>query len=312
MFFLNKLELTALLDYPSLINKLEMAFRADYIVPTRLHYNFENPKEDRQSTLLLMPAWEAGKYVGVKLIIVAPNNGKYDLPSIQGTYTLFDAHKGIPLAQMDAKELTNRRTAAASALASRFLSRENSETLLMVGTGSLAPYLIAAHREVRDIKKVLIWGRRFERAQEIAKDLGAEAIEDLETGVRQVDIISCATLSQTPLVLGEWLHPGQHLDLVGSYRKDMRETDDHTIRTSRIYVDTLEGATKESGDLVLPLQNHIIEKRNIIGDLFDLCHARCKGRQTADEITLFKSVGHALEDLAAASLAYERKLDQLV
>ena len=182
----------------------------------------------------------------------------------------------------------------------------------MVGTGSLAPYLIAAHREVRDIKKVLIWGRRFERAQEIAKDLGAEAIEDLETGVRQVDIISCATLSQTPLVLGEWLHPGQHLDLVGSYRKDMRETDDHAIRTSRIYVDTLEGATKESGDLVLPLQNHIIEKRNIIGDLFDLCHARCKGRQAADEITLFKSVGHALEDLAAASLAYERNLDQLV
>lgn len=308
MTIFDKEQLAKSLNYPDLILQLEKAFRADYVVPTRLHYNFENPKEDRQSTLLLMPAWEAGKYVGVKLIIVAPNNGTYNLPSIQGTYTLFDAHKGIPLAQMDAKELTNRRTAAASALASRFLSRENSDTLLMVGTGSLAPYLIEAHKSVRNIKKTLIWGRRFERAKEIAQILGAEAIEDLESGVQQADIISTATLSQTPLVLGKWLQPGQHLDLVGSYRKDMRETDDAAIQISRIYVDTIEGATKESGDLFIPLQNNIIKKQNVLGDLFDLCHARCEGRQTMEEITLFKSVGHALEDLAAASLAYEQTL----
>lgn len=308
MIILNKEEIANFLDYPNLITQLEKAFCADYIVPMRSHYNFQNPKEGRESTLLLMPAWEAGKYVGVKLIIVAPNNGKYKLPSIQGTYTLFDAHKGIPLAQMDAKELTNRRTAAASALASRFLSRENSNTLLMVGTGSLAPYLVEAHKSIRNIKKILIWGRRFERAQEVAKAIGAEAIQDLEFGVQQADIISCATMSQEPLVLGKWLRAGQHLDLVGSYRKDMRETDDDAIRVARIYVDTLEGATKESGDLVLPLQNHIIEKHNIVGDLFDLCHTRCEGRQSANEITFFKSVGHALEDLAAASLAYEQTL----
>ncbi len=306
MFFLNKKQLASLLDYASLISKLEAAFQSDYTVPTRSHYNFANPKEERESTLLLMPAWEAGKYVGVKLIIVAPNNGKYDLPSIQGTYTLFDAHKGTPLAQMDAKELTNRRTAAASALASRFLSREDSRTLLVVGTGSLAPYLVAAHRAVRNIEQVYIWGRRFERAKTVAQQVGAKAIKDLASAVPEADIISCATLSQQPLVLGKWLRAGQHLDLVGSYRKDMRETDNPAICKSRIYVDTLEGATKESGDLVIPLQNGLIQKSDLIGDLFGLCRSTCLGRQSNSAITLFKSVGHALEDLAAAQLAYER------
>ena len=273
MHFFDKESLEKQLTYPELIEALRSAFGDDYTVPLRQHYNYENPGAGVDSTLLLMPAWKKGGLLGVKLVTVSPNNAKLGLPSIQGIYTLFDAQSGTPLAQMDAPTLTNLRTAAASALASSFLSRKNSNTLLMVGTGSLAPYLIRAHRSVRPIEEVYVWGRNFSKAQQLAERLKEEnltinAIENLEAYLPQASIISCATLSKTPLVLGKHLVPGQHIDLVGSYKPDMREADDETIQRSSLFVDTMEGATKESGDIFQPLQKGIIQKQDINADLF--------------------------------------------
>jgi len=310
MITISKKELEKLLDYNSLIAFLKIAFQEEYQVPVRHHHNYENPKETQVSTLLLMPAWQAGKYLGVKIITVSPENGKYQLPSIHGIYTLFDAHYGMPLAQLDARTLTNLRTAATSALASSFLSKKNSSRLLMVGTGALAPELIKAHSAIRPIQEVFVWGRNFEKAKLICKQFANSGfdifpIKKIITGIKKADIISCATLSQEPLVSGALLQAGQHLDLVGSFKPNMREADDKAVQRSSVFVDTNDGLN-ESGDIFQPLENGILKREEIKANLFELCRNEKHGRITGEEITLFKSVGHALEDLAAAKLAYEK------
>lgn len=300
-----------LLDYPSIINALGTAFRSNYTVPQRQHLTVDNPNAKQNSTLLLMPAWEAGKFIGVKTIIVAPENNKYDLPAIQGTYILYDGEKGIPLLSIDAQRLTAKRTAAASALASSYLSNPESESLLMVGTGVLAPELIKAHASVRPIKQVFIWGRNFGKADILARQLNSaelkvNAVPAISEIIQRVDIISCATLSKKPLVFGNMLRPGQHLDLVGAYLPDAREADDEAIRRAQVYVDIRESAPVEVGELVIPIKNKVINLEDIRADLFELCTEKHPGRQSLEEITFFKSVGHALEDLAAARLIYEK------
>ena len=313
MLNISKEQLEEYLDYRILIEALREAFQEKIIVPTRHHHNYQNPKEGLESTLLLMPAWQVGKYLGVKMVTVSPNNGKYNLPSIHGIYTLFNAEKGMPVAQIDASTLTAQRTAATSALASSFLSKKNSKTLLMVGTGALAPELIQAHASVRPIKEVYVWGRNFENAKALAQDFQKLAehyfkvfpIKNIEEGIKKADIISCATLSPTPLIFGKNLIAGQHLDLVGAYRPDMREADDEAVLKSSVFVDTY-GGMHESGDIAIPLKSGILKKEKIGGNLYELCRGEKIGRKDNNEITFFKSVGHALEDLAAAKLVYEK------
>jgi ornithine cyclodeaminase len=275
----------------------------------RHHHDFPNPEVQADSTLLLMPAWNPSKNAGVKIVTVSPENGQFDLPSIQGTYIYFDAIKGSIKAILEAKSLTVKRTAAASALASSYLSRKDASSLLMIGTGALSINLIKAHAAVRPIKEVFIWGRNFEKATAICAILKNEkftviAIKTIAEKIAEVAIVSCATLSKTPLVLGKYLKNGQHIDLVGAYKKDMREADDETISKASVYVDTFQGGLKESGDIVIPLQNGTLKEEDIKADLFQLCSNQKTGRSTEEEITVFKSVGHALEDLAAANYYY--------
>jgi len=299
-------------NFPELISEIKLNFSSnETIVPMRHHHDFPNPKVNTDSTLLLMPAWNPSKNAGVKVVTVSPENGQFDMPSIQGTYIYFDAVKGSIKAILEAKSLTVKRTAAASALASSFLSRKDSNTLLMIGTGALSINLIKAHTAVRPINQVFIWGRNFEKANAIVNELQNEdftiqAIKTIEEKISEVDIISCATLSKTPLVLGKLLKPGQHIDLVGAYKKDMREADDETIAGASIYVDTFQGGLKESGDIVIPLQNGTLKESDIKADLFTLCSGENQGRTNANDITVFKSVGHALEDLAAANYYYSK------
>jgi ornithine cyclodeaminase len=298
------------LSFPKLINSLERAFTENIIVPPRLHFDIENPSSNRETTLLMMPAWQTGGLAGIKLVTVAPDNHKYQLPSIQGTYLLFDVKTGVLKASMDAPSLTAKRTAAASALASKFLSKENSNTLLIVGTGTLAPELIAAHASVRPIKKVYIWGRDLEKAERVCQqikglDLQCEAVEDLKAYVSKADIISCATLSTEPLIFGEWLQKGQHLDMVGAYRPDMREMDDQCLLRSKVFVDNMESALRETGDLAIPLREEVILPEYIEADLFEICSKTYSVERKEEDITIFKSVGHALEDLTAAKLVAE-------
>jgi ornithine cyclodeaminase len=276
-----------------------------------------------EATLLLMPAWEArspglevaGRYMGVKAVTVFPDNRERDKPAVFGTYVLLSAETGESMAVMDATRLTAWRTGAASALASRYLSRADASRLLMVGAGALAPRLIRAHASVRPIREVAIWNRTRQRAEALASELADTGLtidiaSDLETAARRADIVSTATISSEPVIRGAWLRPGTHVDCVGAYRPNMRESDDEVVRRARIFVDTRAGAFSEAGDIVQPLQAGVISKADVRADLFDLVRGTAPGRTSAEEITFFKSVGAAIEDLAAAIAVYEQALSK--
>ncbi len=309
MHFISDKEIENQLDFDSLIPAIRSGFASPIQVPQRHHHAYTSG-EVIPSTLLLMPAWEDGEFLGIKLVTVSPQNGKLKLPTIHGLYVLFDAKDGQPLLSMDARSLTAKRTAATSAVAALFLSREDSEILLMVGTGTLARQLIPAYASIRPIKKVLIWGRSLERAELLRREFkdhpfSIDICSDLALGVETADIISCATVSPSPLIMGAWLCPGHHLDLVGSYRNDMRESDDEAIEKSSVFVDSKHTAPFESGDLSIPIKTGKLKLQDIQADLFDLCKNLHPGRNSKKEITLFKSVGHALEDLVAAKMIYQ-------
>ena len=294
------------LPFDTLIDALDAAFQAGANTPGRAHYEVEVPG-GADGTLLLMPCWQMNKNIGVKIATVFPGNAEQALSAVHASYFLMDASTGVPIAVLDGTELTRRRTAAASALASRYLSRSDSRTLLMVGTGALAPHLVAAHASVRDLDKVLIWGRREEAAKALQKKLSTKSIEtmvvtELEEAVSRADIISCATLAEKPLIKGDRLREGQHLDLVGAFKPNMREADAAAVSRADIYVDSYSGALSEAGDILLAIQEGAIEESDIAGDLAELTKGQCQGRTSNEAITLFKSVGTALEDLAAAEL----------
>ncbi|MCV3767194.1 ornithine cyclodeaminase family protein [Rhizobium sp. TRM95796] len=310
MLVLDSAETRNALPFPQLIDALRVMFSGGGTAPPRHHHEMEVPGE-AAATLLLMPAWVAGRYFGVKMVSVFPGNGARGLPAIYGSYLLSSGLTGELLAVMDGGELTARRTAAASALASSYLSRPDASTMLMVGTGRLSLNLIEAHAVMRPLARVLIWGRDSAKAEAIAEEasssgLTVEVAADLESAAREADIISCATLSEEPLIRGDWLKPGAHLDLVGAFKPSMRESDDRAVACASLFVDTYEGALAEAGDILQPLKAGVIEKTALKADLADLCAGRHSGRASADEITLFKSVGASIEDLAGAILALEQ------
>ncbi len=305
-------DIARVLTYGALTDALEQAFRADIGVPLRHSHMIPQPS-GTEAKLLLMPAWtnEGERLVGCKVVSVYPDNIKAGKPSVYGSYLLMSGDTGETLAVLDGTTLTAWRTACASALAARYLAREDAEHLVMIGAGALAPHLVRAHCAARPIKRVTLWNRTRSRAVSTAFALHAAGVEpiiadDLEAAVRTADIVSCATLSATPLVRGAWLKKGAHVDLVGAYTAKMRESDDEAVRRARVFVDTRAGAPKEAGDIAIPLKKRVIKASDIQGDLFELCRGKVKGRKRKDEITLFKSVGTAIEDLAAAMLVWQR------
>jgi alanine dehydrogenase len=305
-------DLDRVLTYPALIEALRDAFRTDVTVPLRHHHPIAQ-QQGGTAMVLLMPAWTSGQgsFLGCKIVTVFPDNAKVARPSIYGSYMLMSGETGEPLAVMDGTVLTAWRTACASALAASYLARQDASHLVMIGAGALAPHLVRAHASVRPIRKVTLWNRTRKRAVQTAFGLSVgglevEVTDDLEAAVREADIVSCATLSAEPLVRGKWLKKGAHVDLVGAYTPKMREADDDAIKKARVYVDTRAGATKEAGDIVQPLKSGVLKKDAIRGDLFELCRDEAKGRSGNLQVTLFKSVGTAIEDLAAAMLVWSR------
>ncbi|MCG6858260.1 MAG: ornithine cyclodeaminase family protein [Salaquimonas sp.] len=297
------------LPMKELVEALRAMFAADCEMPVRHHHTVQVPGEP-DATLLLMPAWQTRAFMGVKVATVFPGNAARGKAAVNAAYVLMSAANGEMLAMIDGGELTARRTAAASALASDYLARKDAGHLLVVGTGRLALNLVEAHAAVRPIRWVTIWGRSREKAEAVAERAAAagfeaEAADDLEAAVRVADIVSCATLSSDPLVKGAWLKEGAHLDLVGAFTPTMRESDDEAMRRASVFVDTRAGATKEAGDIVLAMQSGALKESDIVAELAELTRGRHKGRASDSEITVFKSVGAALEDLAGAVLAYE-------
>lgn len=311
MRFVTAGEIDATLTWPTLIDALRAAFAGDAVTPTRHHHRIARP--DGDATLLLMPAWQAkaGGYAGVKIVSVFPGNAARGKPSVTGTYLLLDGDSGEPLAALDGQALTAWRTAAASALAASYLAAPDARRMVMIGAGALAPRLVAAHASVRPIADVAIWNRNPERAKRLATeldrpDLHVVATDDLSAAIAGADIVCAATMSRAPLLRGDWLRPGAHVDLVGAYNPAMREADDAAIARATVYVDTRAGALAEAGDIVQAIASGAFDETRIAGDLADLCRGDAPGRGSAGEITLFKSVGTAIEDLAAAILVYER------
>ncbi|MBC7991928.1 MAG: ornithine cyclodeaminase family protein [Rhizobacter sp.] len=260
-------------------------------------------------TVLIMPAWQTGRYLGIKTVTIAPGNSGLGLPGLHSTYLLYDATTGVPLAQMDGNEITSRRTAATSALAASHLVRPEARRLLVVGAGRVASLLAEAYCSVLPIEQVTVWSRKPEAAATLAaqwreRGIDAHATDNLAQAVRQADIVSSATLATEPLIHGECLQLGSHLDLIGSFTPAMREADDDCFRGAHIYVDT-EEACHKSGELLGPISRGVFAASDLGGTLAQLCRGELTVRASATGRTVFKSVGTALEDLAAAVLVYE-------
>jgi alanine dehydrogenase len=293
----------------ALATALERMFRDGCTTPMRHHHTVPVPGEN-DGTLLLMPAWRAGAYLGIKIVTVFPGNSRRQQPAVSAAYILADAHTGTVQAMIDGGELTARRTAATSALAARYLARADARTLLIVGCGRIARQLAHFHVALRPTLEVVqVWGRSTAHAAALADELCSRGIEarvaaSLAAAASEADIISAATLATEPLIHGAWIRPGTHVDLVGGYTPAMREADDDLIAKARVYVDTREGAMHEAGDIVSPIASGVL-KEDAVYDLHDLCRDLQPGRRHKDEITVFKSVGAALEDLAAAILVFE-------
>ncbi|KQP22582.1 ornithine cyclodeaminase family protein [Pseudorhodoferax sp. Leaf267] len=292
----------AALPFPVVIEALRAMFATGCQVPLRHTHQVEG------FTSLIMPAWTARHY-GVKVINIAPGNAARGLPGLHASYLLHDAATGVPLALLDGDEITARRTVGASALAASHLAREDASHLLVVGAGRLARWLPAAFAAVRPITHVSVWARAPQQAQALAAQLQADGFEaepagDLAAACAQADIVSCATLATAPVVHGAWLRPGSHLDLIGSFSPAMRETDDACFVDASLYVDTPE-ALQKSGDLLGPLSRGIFKPEDLRGTLESLVRGSSTGRRSASERTVFKAVGTALEDLAAAVAVVE-------
>ena len=298
-------EVARLGAYKDIVDALREGFRADIETPVRHHHDISDV-----STLLLMPAWSKD-WAGLKTVVFKTDNAAQGLPTIQASYLLIDQKTGETVAMMDGGEITRRRTAAASALAADYLARKDAEVMTLVGAGALGPHFVRAHAAVRPIRKVFIYTRSIAKGEALAAELAhhgleAHSVTDLEHAVRQSDIVSCVTTSTAPIVKGAWLKPGTHVDLAGAFKPSMRETDADVVARSSVYVDTRDGALAEAGDLLQARDEGKFDFKDVKGDLFDLCRGKAKGRSSADEITLFKSAGTAIEDLATAIMLYQK------
>lgn len=320
MKLISPAEVDSLLNWPDMIAAIELAFRQGMIQPVRHHHTVNRP-DGAASTLLLMPAWsdfdalgDSSKgYMGVKIVTVSPDNGAVSKPAVMGVYLLLDGKTGEPKALIDGQRLTLWRTAGASALAARYLAREDASKLVVLGAGALSGFLARAHSAIRPITEISIWNRNFAGAKKVAAELvadgfNAKAVKDKDAAIAEADIITAGTLSTEPLILGKHLKPGAHVDLIGAFTPTMRESDDECVKRARVFVDTKDGALKEGGDIVQPIKAGVVTASHVVGDLFGLTRGEIKGRESPEEVTLFKSVGAALEDLAAGILVYEKAM----
>ncbi len=304
---LDAVEIRERTPWGPLIAAIADEFRSDRSIAPERHAHALPQRDGSTGSLLLMPSWSGEDLIVVKVVTYFPANANSDVSTVNSVVLLFDGGDGRALATLDGDELTTRRTAATSALAARYLARTDASRLLVVGTGRLAADMALAHCHARPIETVEIWGRNPERAVALVarlRDLGlrAEPSTDLAASVEAADIVSCATGATAPLIAGDWLAPGTHLDLVGGFRPDMREADDAAVTKATVFVDTMAGAVR-AGDLAQPLADGVMTEVDV-ADLRAVVVGERQGRVDEGQITLFKSAGSGLADLAAARLVW--------
>ena len=276
------------------------------VVPPRQVHTIDAADGQPAGSVLTMTAWQPGRHLGVKAVSVFAGNLARGLPSLHGVYLLFDATTGVPLAQIDGAALTSRRTACVSALAASYLARADASRLLVVGAGRVASLVPAAMAAVRRIERVEVWNHRRAGAAALAQQLcdqglAAEVVDDLRAAVARAHIVSCATLATAPLIRGPWLQSGTHVDLIGAFTPQMREADAACVARARVFVDQDEALAK-AGDLVQARAEGLFSDAALCGTIVQLCRGEQQGRANDSEVTLFKSVGSAWQDLAAARL----------
>jgi len=313
MLVLGKKDLEELLTTEEVIDALEMGFRelkeGRCVVPVRFNLNVK----EYQGQFLFMPAYLSGlKQCGTKIVSVFPKNISMGKPTIFATYLLTDPATGELLALIEGATLTGIRTGGASALATKYLARNDSRVLGVMGTGFQAFYQVRAIRAVRPIEEIWVYdidGKRLKSfCQKFASLLPVHPASGPSEVVRKSDILVTATTSNTPVFAGKDLKRGTHINAIGAFRPDMRETDDETILHSTLVVDTYEGCLSEAGDLLIPMNEGKLKRESIHGDLGEVITGRREGRRSPEEITLFKAVGFAMEDVVTAHRAYEKAI----
>lgn len=306
--FFDPIQVAAALPWDALIAAIEDVLQdPNANAPERTVHSIPVEGGD-DAAMLLKPGWVVGDVIAVKAVTFFPDNGVVGLPTINAGVLLFDADNGTFRGACDGNELTTRRTAAASAVAAKRLARTDARRLLVVGTGALAPMAALAHARVRDYDVVEVWGRDATKAQRVAnslitKQINARQVDDLDASVAEADVITCVTGATEPLIKGRLLRPGTHVDLIGSFTPTMRESDDDVVRGATIVADTRTDGII-AGDLAQPLQAGVITMDDIVADLAELARGTHPGRTNDGEITVFKSAGIALEDVAAARLVF--------
>jgi len=304
-------EVHAALSYPALVDTLQDAFSKEFTMPPRTVFMLDD-KADNTNAFALLPSWN-DSIIGVKAFTYFPDNQGPEYKSLYSKILLFDRAHGEPLALVDGTSVTFWRTAAISGLASRLLSRENSESLLVLGTGNLSTYIIRAQASVRPLKRVMVWGRTPANAQKVVDQMSAElgdiefsVVDNLEDACGQADIIVSATAAHEPLVMGDWVRPGTHTDFIGNHHATKRECDTALVVKSKVFADSYDNCFKEAGEVLVPISEGVMTKEDVVGQLTEMCAGTVPLRESDSEITLFKSIGMALCDLVGAGLAYEQ------
>ena len=302
-------EVHAALSYPALIDALEETFSGEFSMPPRNVFLLDE-NSDTHDAFAVLPSWNTS-LIGVKAFTYFPSNSE-PYKSLYSKILLFDRAHGEPLALVDGTTVTFWRTAGISGLATRLLARENAETLLLLGTGNLASYIIRANASVRPLKRVLVWGRTASNAGKVVDQMNAEldgievsVVDNLEEACGQSDIIVSATGSHEPLVKGDWVKPGTHTDFIGNHHADKRECDTALVLKSKVYADSYANCFKEAGEILVPISEGVFTKEDVVADLSEMCSGSAPLRQSDDEVTLFKSIGMGISDLVGAGLAYQ-------
>jgi 1-pyrroline-2-carboxylate reductase [NAD(P)H] len=319
MLVIDAVDVQKSLSFTSLISALRAAFSKDFGMPQRQMFHLPaagDAESNQDDSFAVLPAWN-DQVMGVKAFTHLPGNPAMGLETLASKMLLFSRSNGAPLAVVDGTQLTFWRTAAVSALAADYLAKKDAKSLLLFGTGKLAPYMALAHASVRPIKTIYVTGRNPEKITATVNDIQAhrpdidvQAVRDLKAIVSQVDIISCATGTAEPLFSYEQVRAGTHIDLVGNHSRDRRECDSTTMLNAKVFVDSRLNVLNEAGELLIPMDEGVFSAEHVQGELADLCRAGTineeLGRANPKEITLFKSVGTALSDLAAAYLVYQK------